>query len=312
MSTRARRHFNIFASPESKRALLQQRETAIGAVKDLSNEMNASFFIRKTAVNALVSLANVVPDPVLLPNKAFRNKHQGERCFILGSGLSVKEYDLKKLAGEVVMTQNHFNVHPDIATIKPTYHVVVPKFHPTEYDQDWIDWINQMHDTLPADTHFFFGKNTRGIIESATPLAARSSYIATGYHAIRLRKAKADITKRVMTVPTVITQCLIIALYMGFKEIYLLGFDMDQICRMRDRDNIRFYGQSKITANAAENKIMDDLTSGGAIFFNFWQIWRQLTLLRDKAEADGQVILNASAHGILDVYPRVDYDGLFK
>jgi len=189
--------------------------------------MNASYFIRKRLVNYGYDLLGLVPDPLLLQNKRFKNAHQGQRCFILGSGHSIMTQDLTRLKNDIVITQNHFHSHKDIQVINPTYHVVIPKFHPADYDKDWIAWIQDMEKKLPAKTTFFFGKNTKALIDVNTTLSSRSFYVNHGYHAICLRNARVDLTKRIMNMPTVITQCITTALYMGFKKIYLAGFDLD-------------------------------------------------------------------------------------
>jgi len=270
--------------------------------------MNAPYFIRKHAVNLGYEVQNLFPDALRNRNRKFKNLHAGERCFLLGSGHSITTQDLTKLKNEIVFTQNHFQAHKDISIIAPKYHVVIPKFHPADYDQDWIDWIQDMEAKLPSDTTFFWGTNTKELIESKTKLASRSYYVDTGFHAICLRKAKVDLTKRIMSVPTVITQCITIALYMGFSKIYLAGFDLDQICRMSNRDSIRFYGHSQITRNEAEKKIEDDSGASGFDFFNYWMIWRQLNLLKQYGDVNHQKIINVANGGLLNVFPRDDFD----
>lgn len=271
--------------------------------------MNATYFIRKQLVNMLYRLEDLKPDGLLAANGILKNKHQGKRCFILGSGHSILTQDLKKLQGEIVMTQNHFVAHTDLALIKPTYHVVIPKFHPADYDQDWIDWLREMEQRLPEDCTFFFGKNTQSMIAAHTQLLHRSHFITSGRHAVCMQHATVDLTKRIMNVPTVITQCISIALYMGFDQIYLSGFDLDQICQLaKGRDQVRFYGHSQITRNEAEKKLEDDGGASGFDFFNYWGIWRQLNLLNQYAVAHHQQIINVTNGGLLNMFARADYD----
>jgi hypothetical protein len=116
-----------------------------------------------------------------------------------------------------------------------------------------------------------------------------------------------------MRVPTVITQCLTIAIYMGFSEIYLMGFDLDQLCLIaNDRDNVRFYGNSPITSNKAEKDFEKDLASTGIDWFNMYAIWHQLNLLKVEAGKRNVKILNATRGGMLNMFDRVVYEDIIK
>jgi hypothetical protein len=250
------------------------------------------------------------PNPVLQPNARFRNRHRGRRCFILGSGPSILEQDLTPLEDEIVMTQNHFHAHDQIGAISPEYHVVVPKYQPRAFDPDWIAWFESMEAALPEKTAFFLGTNTRYLVERHGFFKGRAYYMSTGYRAAFLNRARTDITRQVMEIPTVLIQCLIIALYMGFREIVLLGMDLDQICRMEDRDRVRFYGNSQITRNDSEKGIErgSDLTGEG--WLSRWIIWHQCRLLREAAGKKGVRIINATRGGLLNAFDRAGYEEL--
>jgi hypothetical protein len=267
--------------------------------------MNEIYFLRKRLVNQLMNFRDLRSNPILKVNEKFKNVHTKDRCYILGSGPSIKTQDLTGLRNEIVMTQNHFHSHKDIDLLNPAYHVVVPKFHPKEYENDWISWIKGMEDKLPKTTDFFLGLNTKPLIEQQTGLADRSYYISPGNHSVVMKNAKVDLTKTIMNIPTVITQCISIALYMGFKEIYLSGFDLDQIFQLsKGMEQVRFYGHSEITKNKAELDSVNNATKDGFHFFNYWLIWKQLILLKKYADERGVKIINVTEGGILDVFPR--------
>ena len=232
----------------------------------------------------------------------------GKRCFILGSGHSIIKQDLTKLHGEIVITQNHFHAHPDIDAIQPQYHVVVPKYQPAEYDPNWVEWFESMEKKLPSHTRYFMGLNSKELIEENKLFVNRVSYILTGLNPMFMKKAVVDITHACMNIPTVITQCLTIALYMGFSKIYLLGFDLDQPCRMEDRDKVRFYGNSPVTNTEAEKHTEEYQASSDVGWFNRWLMWKQFILLREEAERNGSEIINLAPGGLLDCYRRRLYE----
>jgi len=248
------------------------------------------------------------PDPLLRRNRVLEDRHRGDACFILGSGPSIKQQDLARLAGRIVMTQNHFHAHDQIHVIKPRYHVVVPKYQPKQYDNDWMEWLNSMNERLPANTDFFFDKNTRYLVDRLGLFKDRVFYIRQGYNCAMVRHAPVDLTRSLMGVPTVLPECLAVAIYMGFAKVYLLGFDLDQVCRVAQNQQVRFYGTSPVTKNQAEQDLDRQAQEMGLIWINWWMIWRQCYLLRDAAAKCGVEILNATAGGLLNMFPRVKYE----
>ena len=80
------------------------------------------------------------PHPLLKRNTKFKDIHKGQRCFILGSGPSIVKQDLKKLQGEIVITQNNFHVHEDISIINPRYHCVIRRNLPVTGSIGSVRW----------------------------------------------------------------------------------------------------------------------------------------------------------------------------
>lgn len=246
-----------------------------------------------------------IQDKVLLKNKVLKNKYKGKRLFILGSGGSIKLYDLKQLKDEYVMTQNNFHVHPDIVEINPAFHCVVPYYQTDKEHDIWIDWIKDMDEKLP-NTQFFWGKNTKSMIdENFENIKKKSYYVKARYNLLTLNSARINISKTIMGIPTVTTQCISTALYMGFSEIYLLGFDNDQVCHERKEQN-RFYGMSKITDTNAERDQLDKQYAKNISlsWFNKWLTSKQLDLLESYAVKYNIKIINASNEGLIDNFVR--------
>ena len=108
------------------------------------------------------------------------------------------------------------------------------------------------------------------------------------------------------------TQCLAIAIYMGFQEIVLLGFDLDQVCRTADRANVRFYGLSPITSNKAEIDVEKSSGVSGGDWVQHWMIWKQCNLLKEAAARKSIRIINATRGGLLNMFERMPYEDLLK
>ena len=265
------------------------------------NKLTKSYLI-----NSLVDVHDLLfTHPDLKKNVELKDKYNNERIFILGSGSSILLYDLKVLSNEYVMTQNSFHMHNDISDINPNFHCVVPYYQTDKEHSIWVDYINDMKVRMP-DSLFIWGLNTKALIdEYHEDISAKSYYVRTKYDLLTLKKAKVNISKTIMNIPTVLTQCLSVAIYLGFKEIYLLGFDLDQICHTNDRTFGRFYGMSKITDTKFEEdaeKNSDDETTDG--WYNWWLMNKQFFLIRDFADQNNISIVNGTKGGILSYFKR--------
>lgn len=272
-------------------------------LKWLSNEYKRHYSIILKNVIARSRICN--------ENIRFKDCHTGKRCFIVGSGHSINSQDLSRLKNEIVITQNHFHAHHLITDIEPTYHVVVPKYQEAEYDSNWREWMNGMNERLPSDTITFFGSNSKYLVDSLNIFKNRSFYISTGLSNVVRRKAPVDITKPIFAVPTVLTECLAIAIYMGFSEIILLGMDLDQVFQLYsgyDREKLRFYGTSPIISNDSERNTEYESMRSGRDWLWYWTVWDQCSLLKLEAEKRGIKILNATNGGILNIFPRCNFD----
>ena len=257
-------------------------------------------------INSLVDVHDLLfTHHDLKKNIELKDKYNNKRIFILGSGSSILHYDLKVLKNEFVMTQNSFHMHEDIYYIEPNFHCVVPYYQSEKEYSTWIEYIGDMKEKMLGTT-FIWGLNTKALIDNHHPdLVKQSYYIRTKYNLLTLKKAKVNISKTIMNIPTVLTQCLTVAIYMGFREIYLLGFDLDQICHTNDRTFGRFYGMSKITDTKFEEdaeRNSDLETTDG--WYTWWLLNKQFFLLKSYADQNNINIINGTQGGILSYFKR--------
>jgi hypothetical protein len=115
------------------------------------------------------------------------------------------------------------------------------------------------------------------------------------------------ITPAVMSVPIM---CIMIAMYMGFKEIYLLGTEHDSFI---SREYKYFFNQtwlqSKSYGVTSDDKIEVPLCDE---IFGYYKLFMQYRSLRNIADFQGVSLLNATAGGALDELERVLYEDVIK
>lgn len=246
--------------------------------------------------------------------KKFRNKHRDEKCFIIASGPSLASQDLTPLTREVCMSVSFSFLHPAMKLIKPKYHVLAPNHKPFSFElpEKYLTKLNEITD---YDMDVFYGTD-------GYPFSAYRFLQASGFrsrHCIHLvdysgspslddhnahNAALWDVTKRPFRMRTVIYGALQLALYMGFSRIYLLGVDHDYLKDMGRAAN-HFYEEKQ--GNPADANHLAEFTSE-RWFHEYYVRWRDYRLIHAHAKAQSVEIYNATAGGMLDVFPRIDLE----
>jgi len=242
---------------------------------------------------------------VLAQNGLLHNRHLGERCFILATGPSIKAQNLKALRGETCIAVSNFFVHPDYQVIAPRYHCIAP-YHPPITEDAWQEWMKELG-SATTDCTVFLSLSDRIRTERGGHLANRETrYLGFGASWNSLKEI--DLT-RVMPGPqSVSIMALMVALYMGFGEIYLLGCDHDWILHIGESRHFYDEQQHVLNRHGYSEWFGSDVES---YFHAMIRLWQQYKLLRQLASSRGACICNATEAGLLDVFPRVKYESLF-
>ncbi len=244
--------------------------------------------------------ASLFTQPSLRANRELKDIHAGKRCFILGNGPSIAKEDLTPLKNEICFGVSNFYKHPSYGIIRPRYHCV-PTIGDHRSEHDILAWFGEMHaQTLDATLLLSFRQKSTVLSHGLFP--GRSTYFflmeaVRPAHDSRVN----DITGNMLSPQSVPVMCLIIALYMGCKEIYLLGIDHDYL---RTGNYQYFFPRKEMLfqdpsvspdGTLATSKLQD--------FFTSQKLWQQYILLNSVARRRGAKIINISQGSYLDVFP---------
>ena len=213
----------------------------------------------------------------------YKNIHQGKRCFIIATGPSLTIEDLEKLKGEYTFGMNSICRIYDQTDFRPTYFGI----------QDYLVYNNLQSDIMK------YYKDSDNIFVSSRimwhyPLGSKWNvyYEAIAYKTYNQWFRNRYICKfsnnayRLVYDCFAITHSLIqIAVYMGFKEIYLIGADCSF---MGEKIHFVEHGVSDPTIASAQDK----------------NIAGYLVAKR-YADQHGIKIYNATRGGELEVFKRV-------
>ena len=102
---------------------------------------------------------------LLKGNMKFKKLYEGERCFILGNGPSLKEQNIELLKHEYVFTVNQFCRNPISEVIKPNFHFWVDDLFFTvdrnkNEDMELVSVMKKFRKSILKQSVFFpFRKN---------------------------------------------------------------------------------------------------------------------------------------------------------
>jgi len=256
--------------------------------------------------------AHVSPEEkrTLEQNARFMDRHRGERCFVLATGPSIRHHDLKLLEGETCFAVSNFFVHADYRRIAPRYYCVVGR-HPPITEENWSQWLRELQNGLGAAT-LFMSLGDRPTVERHGLFRDREVH----YLDLRGDREKAvtgtmDLAARLPAPQSVTVMALEIAIFMGFREIFLLGCDHDWVTHLGES---RHFYEEKDNAlvRGGYNEWSNDMGNLEMQFSQLAALWKQYKLFRSFAEREDCRIWNATQGGLLDVFPKVEYNSLFK
>ena len=222
--------------------------------------------------------------------KALKNTHLGERCFIIGNGPSLRNSDLKKLRGEFTIGMNRFYLAFEEMGFPTSILLTVNDLVIEQCAEDLR--------TLPIPT--FVSWRGRKWIQPADNL----SYLYTSYD---LPRFSGNAAGRLWEGATVTFVAMQLAYYMGFKQVVIIGVDHS------------FASQGKPNTTVVSQG--DDPNHFNPGYFGKGFRWQlpdlqtseiAYTLAREAYRKDKREIIDATVEGKLTIFPKVNYESLFK
>jgi len=244
---------------------------------------------------------------LLARNSVFRNRHKGQRCFVIGNGPSLKTQDLSLLAREITFVMSGFWKHPIVKQWQPTYYVLADSVF-FDGSQPMQKFFADLHSSIHSTT-FFMPLNAREVIQRVSLLPLEQTYFVAFHGSPEIGWwGRPDFARHVPGVISVSQLAIMAAMYMGCSPIYLLGLDHDWLAH-RGMD-MHFY-EGKTVEN--HPRAHGDL---GQISYKLdmeaqLRLWYAYEAMQKVANAEGIRIVNATNGGFLDVFERADYGSLF-
>jgi len=219
---------------------------------------------------------------------SLKDKHRGERCFIIGNGPSLENTDLSFLKNEVTFGTNRIYLLFDKIGFTTTYYVSVNSLV-----------IEQCaHDIVSLPCPKFIGWNSRHLIDFTADMMFFRSRIQPTFFT--------DLTKGVWEGATVTYVAMQIAYYLGFRNVILVGVDHSFTTQGKPHTVVESQG--------------DDPNHFAREYFGKGFRWQlpdlecselAYRMAKNQFESAGGEIVDATVGGKLQVFRKVDYQALF-
>jgi hypothetical protein len=225
---------------------------------------------------------------------ALKDIHKGKRAFVIANGPSLKQTDMSKFKNEFTFGMNRiYLMFPELG-FSTTYLTVV---------NDLV--IEQTASDLAAlKLPKFLAWRSRHHFPSDLPIPQLPTFLYTSYTG---RHFSSDVRGRVWEGATVTNVTLQLAFHMGFQQVILIGVD----------HNYSTTGKPNTTVTSQG----DDPNHFSPAYFGKgfrWQLPDLETsevgyaMVRDAYQKAGREVLDATIGGKLTIFPKVDYESLFR
>jgi hypothetical protein len=226
---------------------------------------------------------------------SLRNKHRGERCFIIGNGPSLRQTDMSKLRNEFTFGMNRFYLMFPELGFTTSYFVLV---------NDLV--IEQCRDEILAlpVPKFLCWRSRRFFQPDLDPAAHNLSFLYTSYTGPRF---SGNASGRIWEGATVTFITLQLAFHMGFSQVILIGVDHNYVTKGEAHKTVTSEG--------------DDPNHFAPNYFGKgfrWQLpdldtsEQSYSMAKAAYTADRREVLDATVDGKLTIFPKVDYLSLFR
>jgi hypothetical protein len=253
------------------------------------------------------SLPTKMQEQALRSNIEFKNRHKGQRCFVVGTGPSIKTQNLEALGDEITFVMNAFWQHTIVEKWQPDYHFLSDSLY-FDGSEQCRDFLRSMSQRMFASKFFVPLHYRERIVEAEMLPLERTHWIGFGneFHEPGTQIDNIDLTSLVPSPRSVSQLCIMAAMYMGCSPIYLLGLDHDWLAHTGF--NKHFYeGNAGLDSHPAVKPALTHL--GYRINMESQLIlWTGYEKLREIAEREGCRIINATNGGFLDVFERANYE----
>lgn len=233
---------------------------------------------------------------VVKRNIAFKSIHNEKRCFIIGTGPSLNllgSKDIELLNKEILFGVNSLYKSEIGSRLLPKYYALMDNLYWEQWNGTFAEVSNKYLDSPPI---FITDVRAKSLVDRLSRNLP-TVYIHSKKYPIK--RMSSDLDKNIYAAMNVVAYSILSAMYMGFKEIYLLGCDYNAFCTA---------GKGHCYDDESE---ISDFNYNLAFYLKFYWITTEFHYLISKLAKEKKIkVINATPGSLLDAYPRVSLESV--
>ncbi len=232
-------------------------------------------------------------------NKELLNKYINQKFFIVGLGPSINNYDLLKLKGKNVIMVNRSFKLKDYEKLSPKFHLFIdPKLAmgiwPIDYVEEIFKKSSSVKIFLNADWYN---------LDKFSKYRNHQQIYWVKFHPVSLFNSQYsfDLTKSISSGSTVIECAITLTIYLGSKDINILGVEGNGISKLMCNQDSHWDGTDPDYKKHNSLLFANDMINASRGIRQWHAISRELKKQKIK-------IFNLTKEGILDAYKYKDFE----
>ena len=241
--------------------------------------------------------------------KKFENKYKNQRCFIIGTGPSLKKNDIKKLKNEMVLSTGWFSMHIDFQFLNNVIHCISDPA--TWRYTNSLDVLQYQCMCTNKNVVYFMESSFLGCNKRHRYFSEEEVYYISFIDGDRKANIiKTDLSQPLQIAGTVIQDIMLpTAFYIGCSEIYLIGCDCNlNLDKNPDWSDSHYYSIELMNSVRKQHMLHG---CEGIKMTGENNIREPYIKFKKFFENHNKKIYNATKGGMLEVFERIDYDSLF-
>ncbi|MGP1586910.1 MAG: 6-hydroxymethylpterin diphosphokinase MptE-like protein [Treponemataceae bacterium] len=228
-----------------------------------------------------------------------KNKYLGKRAFLIGNGPSLDIKDLNKLNNDLSYGCNNLIEIMKKHNWKPSFFY----FEDPVFIKNYLNTKEKI-EYLSNSCVLIFSNIISNIFDEYKDCFSNLYFFTCNRYTLKKPSISENIVNGLNAGGTSLFSMLQILIYMGIKEIYLIGVDFSF--------NKELSSDGKLTVNEKIKNHAEGMNQANEGIYYVDHILEGWKAAKRYADTHGIKIYNATRGGKLEVFPRVDFDTLFN